>query len=163
MQLLFLLPLLGVFYFWNSLSIKNNRGLQTLVTSHLMGVSFVPILCKIIETVYDIIPKKLLKRLIDLLESLNLVAIWHYLVMALAIGATLFLIYIFQKKLFSREKLIERRISKGDCQQCGKRLPACSRACPFCGSAQFKSCPSCNQPMHVQGKFCKECGKPQRN
>lgn len=160
MQLLFLLPLLGVFSFWNSLSIKNNRGLQALVSSHLMAVSFIPVLCKILETVYDILPKKLLKRLIDLLESLNLVAIWHYLVMALAIVAALFLIYIFQKKLFSQEKLIERRISKGDCQQCGKRLPVGSPACPFCGSAQFRTCPNCNQPMHLHGKFCKECGQP---
>jgi len=160
MQLLFLLPLLAVFYFWNSISIKNTRGLQTLVSSHLMAVSFIPILCKIVETVYDIIPKKLLKGLIDLLESLNLVAIWHYLVMALAVAAALILIYIFQKKLFSRDKLIERRISKGDCQQCGKRLPAGSKACPFCGFPQFRTCPNCNQPMHAHGKYCKECGKP---
>src|SRR5665647_632691 len=91
MQMLFLLPLLAVFYVWNSVSIKNNRGLQVLVSAHLVGVSFIPILCKTLETVYDIIPKKLLKRLIDFLESLKLVAIWHYLVMALAIAAALFL------------------------------------------------------------------------
>jgi RNA polymerase subunit RPABC4/transcription elongation factor Spt4 len=159
MQMLFLLPLFAVFYLWNNLSIRNTRGLQTLVSSHLLTVSFIPILCKIIETVYDILPKKLLKRLIDFLESLRLVALWHYLVIALAVVAALFLIYIFQKKLFSREKLMERRISKGECQQCGKRLPAGSLACPFCGSAQFKSCPHCHQLMHVQGKHCHQCGK----
>ncbi len=158
MQMLFLLPLLAVFYVWNSSSIKNTRGLQTLVSSHLMGVSFIPILCKILETVYDIIPKKLLKRLIDFLESLKLVAIWHYLVIALAIVAALVLIYIFQKKLFSREKLAERRIAKGECQQCGKRLPPGAQACPFCGFAQFKACRNCNQLRHVQGKYCQQCG-----
>lgn len=139
MQMIFLLPLFMVFYAWNNKSIRKNRGLQTLVSSHLLAISFIPILCKIIETVYDIIPKKLLKKLIDLLESLKLVAIWHYLIIALAVAAALFLIYIFQKKLFSREKLIERRISKGDCQQCGKHLPAGSQACPFCGFSQFKT------------------------
>ena len=133
MQLIFLLPLFVVFYAWNNTSIRKGRGLQILVSSHLLCISFIPILCKIVETVYDIIPKKLLKKLIDLLESLKLVAVWHYLVIALAVGAALFLIYIFQKKLFSREKVIERRISKGDCQQCGKHLPAGSPACPFCG------------------------------
>ncbi len=159
MQLIFLLPLFAVFYSWNSASIRKSRGLQTLVSSHLLGVSFIPIFCKIIETVYDIIPKKLLKKLIDLLESLKLVAIWHYLVIALAVAAALFLIYIFQKKLFSREKLMERRISKGECQQCGKRLPAGSQACPFCGFAQFKPCSNCSNLMHVHGKYCRECGK----
>jgi len=163
MQMIFLLPLFVVFYAWNNTSIKKSRGLQTLVSSHLLGISFIPILCKIIETVYDIIPKKLLKQLIDLLETLKLVAIWHYLVIALTVAAALFLIYIFQKKLFSREKLIERRISKGECQQCGKHLPAGSQACPFCGFSQYKACSNCNSLMHVHGKYCRECGQPSTN
>lgn len=163
MQMIFLLPLFIVFYAWNNSSIKRNRGLQTLVSSHLLGISFIPILFKIIETVYDIIPKKLLKHLMDLLESLKLVAIWHYLIIALAVAAALFLIFIFQKKLFSREKLIERRISKGECQQCGKRLPAGSKACPFCGFVQFKHCSNCSSQMHVHGKFCRECGQQATN
>lgn len=158
MQMIFLLPLFVVFYAWNNTSIRKNRGLQTLVSSHLLGITFIPILCKIIETVYDIIPKMLLKKLIDLLESLKLVAIWHYLVIAVAIAAALLLIYIFQKKLFSPEKLIERRISKGECQHCGKHLPAGSAACPFCGFVQFKPCSRCNNLMHIKGKFCRECG-----
>ncbi len=158
MQLIFLLPLFVVFYAWNNTSIRKNRGIQTLVSTHLLGISFIPILCKIIETVYDIIPKKFLKKLIDLLESFKLVAVWHYLVIALAVAAALFLIYIFQKKLFSREKLIARRISKGECQQCGKHLPGGSTACPFCGFTQFKPCSNCNKLMHVYGIFCRECG-----
>ena len=113
------------------------------------------------ETVYDIIPKKLLKKLMDLLESLKLVAVWHYLVIAITVAAALFLIYIFQKKLFSREKLIERRITKGQCQECSKHLPAGSVACPFCGFAQFKACSSCGKMTLVYGKYCKECGKGQ--
>ena len=163
MQMIFLLPLFAAFYAWNSTSIKKSRGVQTLVSSHLLAVSFIPIFCKIIETVYDVIPKILLKRIMDLLESLKLVAIWHYLVIALAVAAALFLIYIFQKKLFSHGKLIERRISKGECQHCGKHLPAGSQACPFCGFAQFKSCSNCNMLMHVHGKYCRECGKPSTN
>ncbi|RPJ06622.1 MAG: zinc ribbon domain-containing protein [Deltaproteobacteria bacterium] len=159
MQLIFLLPLFAVFYLWNSASIKKSRGIQTLVSSHLLGISFIPIFFKIIETIYDIIPKKLLKQVMDLLESLGLVAIWHYLIIALAVAAALFLIYIFQKKLFSREKLLERRISKGECQQCGKHLPPGSQACPFCGYGQFTTCGNCNQPRHIHGKYCRECGK----
>jgi len=163
MQMIFLLPLFAAFYAWNSTSIKKSRGVQTLVSSHLLAVSFIPIFCKIIETIYDIIPKILLKKIIDLLESLKLVAIWHYLFIALAVAAALFLIYIFQKKLFSHGKLIERRISKGACQQCGKNLPAGSQACPFCGFAQFKTCSNCSNLMHVYSKYCRECGKPSKD
>ncbi len=162
MELIFLIPLFIVFYAWNNTSIKKSRGIQTLVSSHLLGVSFIPILCKIIEAVYDIIPKKLLKQLIDLLEAFKLIAIWHYLIIALAICAALFLIYIVQKKLFSSERLgriIEHRISNGDCQQCGKHLPIGSSACPFCGFVQYKPCSNCHNRMHVYGKYCRECGE----
>jgi hypothetical protein len=160
MQMVFLLPIFVVFYLWNNASIRKGRSVQVLVSSHLLVVSFIPIFFKIIDTIYDIIPKKLLKKIIDLLESLKLVAIWHYLVIALAVAAALFLIYIFQKKLFSREKLIERRISRGQCQNCAKQLPTGSQACPFCGFVQFKICPECNRQTHVYGKYCRECGRP---
>jgi predicted RNA-binding Zn-ribbon protein involved in translation (DUF1610 family) len=139
-------------------SIRKSRGVQTLVSSHLLVVSFIPIFFKIIDAVLDIIPKKLIKKIIDLLESLKLVAIWHYLIIAISVAVALFLIYIFQKKLFSREKLIERRIARGLCQQCGRHLPPESRACPFCGFAQYKTCPECSKPAHVYGKHCRECG-----
>jgi len=161
MQMIFLLPLFAVFFVWNNASIRKNRGIQTLVSSHLLVVSFIPIFFKIIETVYDIIPKKLLKKLVDLLESLKLVALWNYLIIAVAIAAALFLIYIFQKKIFSRDRLMERRIAKGLCQECGKHLPPGSQACPFCGSAQLKACGACGQPTPVYGKYCKACGKAQ--
>jgi hypothetical protein len=161
MQLVFLLPLLAAFYFWNGASIRKGRGVQTLVSSHLLVVAAIPVLFKIIETVYDIIPKKLLRKLIELLESLKLVAIWHYLMIALAVAGALFLIYIFQKKIFSREKMLERRIAKGQCQVCGKQLPAPSPACPFCGASQFKACGTCGKQTLVHGKFCRECGAPQ--
>jgi RNA polymerase subunit RPABC4/transcription elongation factor Spt4 len=161
MQMIFLLPLLAIFYAWNNASIRKDRGIQALVSSHLLVVSFIPVFFKIIDTVYDIIPKKLLKKLIDLLESLKLVALWHYLVIALAVAGALFVIYLFQKKLFSRQKLMERRIAKGQCQQCGKHLPPGSNACPFCGFAQFRACGSCSQPTPIFGKYCKACGKEQ--
>lgn len=159
MQLLFLLPIFVVFYTWNSMSLRKNREVQSLVSSHLLCVSFIPIFCKIIETVYVIVPKILLKKIIDLLEALKLIAIWYYLVMAFAVAAALFLIYIVQKKIFSYDKLVERRISKGECQNCGKCLPAGSQACPFCGFFQFKVCINCGKMMHIHGKYCMGCGK----
>ena len=161
MQLLFLLPLFAVFYAWNNASIRANRSLQALVTSHLLVVSFIPVFCKLIEAIYDIIPKQLLHKLIAVLTTLKLVAIWHYLIIVVAIGAALLLIYIFQKKLFSREKLVERRIAKGECQQCGKHLPTGARACPYCGYLQFSPCQACGKPKHTQARHCWACGTSQ--
>ncbi|MFO7541644.1 MAG: hypothetical protein R6W97_02385 [Thiobacillus sp.] len=69
-------------------------------------VAFIPVFFKIAELVYDIIPRQLLRQVIELLESFKLVAIWHYLVIVAAIVAAFALIYLFQKKLFSHHKLL---------------------------------------------------------
>ena len=118
-----------------------------------------PVFFKVVELVYDIIPKKLLKQIIDLLESLNLVAIWHYLLIAVAILVALALTYLFQKKLFSHEKLMQRRIAKDLCQHCGTRLPPNCRHCPTCGTGQYRSCSHCHEPTHVHGKYCMVWGQ----
>lgn len=158
MEMLFLAPLLAGFYLWNARSVVRRRPLQVLVSSHLLVIALIPVVFKVVELVYEIIPKQLLKHVIELLESLKLVALWHYLLMALAIVAALALIYLFQKKLFSYEKLMEKRIAKGLCQECHRQLPPGSRACPFCGYAQFRTCAQCNKPTYVHGAFCRECG-----
>lgn len=158
MQLVFLLPLFVAFLAWNNASLRKGRSLQTLVSAHLLVVSFIPIFFRIVETLYRIIPRKFLAALFDFLEAFKLVAIWHYLMMAVVIGAALLVIHLFQKKLFSRERLLERRISKGECQGCGRHLPADSAACPFCGYAQLRPCPHCQGLMHRHAPFCRHCG-----
>jgi hypothetical protein len=160
MQLLFLAPLFAAFYLWSVRSARRGRGVQTLVASHLLVVSFIPIFGKIAEAVLEIIPRRLLARLIALLASLNLVAVWHYLVIAAAVAGALVLIWFVQRKLFSRERLVEKRIGKGQCQECGKRLPAGARACPFCGFGQFVECGACRGSAHAYASHCAECGAP---
>ncbi len=158
MEMLFLLPLLAVFYFWNSRSLASNRPYQSLVSAHLLAVTMVPVLFELLRLVYDILPHKLIRHLIELLESLKLVALWHYLMIALGVVLALALIYLFQKKLFSRERLMQRRIAKGECHACGLHLPRDSRYCPSCGVGQYRSCPHCQQTTLLHGRFCTSCG-----
>ena len=159
MEMLFLLPLLLVFYYWNSRSITASRPFQTLISSHLLVIVLIPVFFKLVELLYDIIPRKLLKKLIEILESFKLIAIWHYLLIGAAILVALVLICLFQKKLFSREKLMQGRIAKGLCQTCGQRLPPDSRYCPACGAGQYEACRHCHEFTHVHGKFCRACGQ----
>jgi hypothetical protein len=159
MQLVFLLPLLAAFAAWHAVSERRGRGLQALVSAHLAVVASVPLVFHLAEAVYEVVPKHLLKRLIDLLVSLKLVALWHYLVIAVAVGAALATAFAIQRWLFSRERLLERRIAKGQCQRCGKRVPGGARACPFCGYAQRRACASCGGETPVHAPFCTECGE----
>jgi len=161
MEMAFLLPLIMLFYFWYSNSIKRNKPYQTLVSTHLLVVAFIPVIFKVMELVYDILPQKLLKHLIELLESFKLVAIWYYLMMVVGILAALALIYFLQKKIFSHQRLMNKRISKGQCQQCGVRLPANNEVCHACGFQQFRPCRHCHNPTYVHSEYCIVCGENQ--
>jgi hypothetical protein len=159
MEMLFLLPLFLVFYAWNARSIARERPFQTLVSSHLLVVALIPAFFKLIELVYDILPRKLLRHVIELLEAIKLVAIWHYLLIGASILAALALVYLFQRKLFSHEKMMQRRIARGQCQDCGLRLAADSRYCTACGADQYRTCASCQELTHAHGKYCRACGR----
>jgi len=158
MDFAFLLPLLFVIYFWNSRSIKKDNGVQMLLSSHLLVVVAIPTLWKIIDLVLQIIPDKLLEMVMLWLSAMKLLAIWYYLLVIVAIFVALGIIYLIQKKFFNKKRLIEKRLSKGECIECGENLPKDCIYCPFCATSQLRICESCKKETYVGGEFCKNCG-----
>ncbi|NLW48308.1 MAG: zinc ribbon domain-containing protein [Firmicutes bacterium] len=157
LQFLFLLPLLVIFYIWYKKSV-NNR-FQSLISTHLLIVVSIPIFLKIIKLILNIIPEQIIKNFIDLLDSLKLIAIWYYIVIAIAIGVAVLLIYLLQKHLFNREKIIGKRIRNRNCVGCGKKLPVNDEHCFECGTGQYQVCPECGRLTYVNSKYCRVCGK----
>jgi len=157
-QMLFLIPLLLIFYLWNHRSLKKESGLQVLISTHLLVIIAIPIFIKIIELVLELIPKHFLKKLFQALTALHLVAIWHYILILLSVLVAIFLIYIIQKKLFNKKRLQQKRLSNSSCIECGKKLPDNVRFCPFCGTHQVVDCSECKVETYVCGDFCSNCG-----
>ncbi len=160
-QMLFMLPLFFAFYFWSSHSVKRQRTIQTLIASHLLVVSTIPIILKVSELVLDLIPHHFFKKLFELLEKLHLIAIWHYLIILATVAAALFVIYLIQKKLFNQHRIYQRRLMKGLCYACGLQLHANTEYCSFCGEHQMKTCSSCNGTTPAKADFCTKCGEHQ--
>ncbi len=158
-QFLFLLPLFAIFYVWNIRSVKKDNKLQVLISSHLIVIASIPILFRIIDVVLELIPRHFFKNLFKLLKSLHIIALWHYVLIVASILFALFAIYIIQKKIFNKRRLQLKRLMKGACYHCGKKLPDGSTACPFCGVMQYKSCSGCESNTFVGGDYCISCGK----
>jgi len=157
-NILFLLPVIVVLYLWNSASIRKNRYLQTFISSHLLIVSFIPAFFEVCHAVFDLIPHQLFREIMAFLESWHLTAIWYYLLMIAAVAAALFLIYLFQKKVFTKERLMKRRLEKKKCIDCGRPLAQALPYCPFCGGSQQATCPHCRQETLQGASFCTRCG-----
>ena len=159
-QLLFMLPLFFIFFFWHSRNVKRNNKIQLLISSHLLVVASIPIVLKIINLVLELIPKHFFKELFKILEQFHIIALWHYVVILVSIFAVILFIYLIQKKIFNKKRLYQKRLMKGACYQCGKVLPQKDEICPFCGANQLRKCPNCNADTYVAGEYCVNCGKP---
>lgn len=158
-EFLFLLPLLLFAFFFYRRSVQKDQELLVLIFSHLLVVISIPITFEIIRLLLDILPFHILADLIELLEALNLVGIWNYILILLGISIALGVIFIVQKKLFSREKIYLKRIAQNKCTDCGTKLRGEKEYCYKCGSIQIKSCPHCQKKTHAHGIYCIHCGK----
>lgn len=159
-QLLFLLPIFGLFYAWSVRSVKKDNAIQTLIASHLLVIASLPIILKIVELVVDLIPRHFFKKLFEILESLHLMALWHYVVISGAIAAGLFLVYFIQRKVFNPQKVMQKRLMKNACIHCNKKLPTGAKFCPFCAGRQVETCPACHEDTPIAGTCCIHCGAP---
>ncbi|MBC8205736.1 MAG: zinc ribbon domain-containing protein [Kiritimatiellales bacterium] len=157
-QLVFMLPIFGVFYWWGNRSVKKDNPIQALLASHLLVIASLPIILKVIELVVDLIPKHFFKNLFKFLQSLHLMALWHYFVIFAAIGVGLALVCFIQRKVFNKQKVMQKRLAKGNCTACNKRLPTGAKSCPFCGKGQWNECGACHEETPIGGPFCIHCG-----
>ncbi|QHI68143.1 zinc ribbon domain-containing protein [Tichowtungia aerotolerans] len=160
-QLVFLLPIFGTFYWWNSRSIKKDNPIQTLISSHLLVIASLPIILKLIELVIDLIPEHFFKNLFKFLKSLHLMALWHYFLIFAIIIIGLLIVCFIQRKLFNKQKVLQKRLARGACTACSKRLPPGAVYCPFCGTGQLRTCTACGKQTPSGGACCIHCGTNQ--
>ena len=106
----------------------------------------------------DLIPRHFFKNIFNILKSLHLIAIWHYVVILISVCAGLLAVYVIQKKIFNNQRIQQKRLMKGACYFCGKNLPHGAITCPFCGTKQLKNCSECQEETYVCGDYCKNCG-----
>ena len=159
-KMLFLLPLLAVFLFWHKRSIAKERRVRGLLSAHLIVVSSIPILLEMLHLILELIPVHFFKELFKWIERLHLVALWYYFSIILAVAAGLFFIFIIQKKIFTPERLHHKRLAKGACPFCGKKLPDRNvAACPFCGKKLLRECTKCKKLTYLVARFCIHCGE----
>ncbi len=158
-ELLFLIPLFLIVLFWNNRSIRHDNWAQSLVSSHLLVVIFIPIFSKICEGIFEIIPKQLLQKLMKFLQDMQIFMLWYYFLILLAIGIALASIYFVQKKIFNKKRLTEKHVEHSDCQYCGRHLRIDDIYCPFCGANQLRKCHQCHEDTYRELSICRKCGK----
>ncbi len=157
-KFLFLFPLFLIFWFLYKVRSKREKNISSLIFAHLLIVTAIPIIFGIFEILLDLIPDHLLKDFFQFLESWNIAVVFNYILIILAILATLGLVYFVQKKLFSKKRTYLKRISKKRCPYCATGLRGNEKSCYKCGERLMVICTKCAQTTHSEGTFCRFCG-----
>lgn len=157
-QFVFLIPLLVVFFWLYKRSVKKENNILVLVFAHLLVVVSIPIVLELFRFLLDVIPFHFLRDFLEVLEALDLIIIWNYLLIIAGILVTIGLIYFVQKKLDFRSRTYLKRIGKKRCCFCGAHMPKRDNHCYKCGKKNMTECAQCKHKTYIKGKHCIYCG-----
>jgi cell fate (sporulation/competence/biofilm development) regulator YmcA (YheA/YmcA/DUF963 family)/predicted RNA-binding Zn-ribbon protein involved in translation (DUF1610 family) len=156
---LFLLPIIGLLYFWNVRSNKRGRNLSIIISSHFIIIALLPILFETMRLLLEFLPNVLFKTIYDFLINSKLISLWYYMVIAIIVIAITILIWVLQNKIFTQKRYLRNRIQKAKCTQCGIKTNYRYEFCPNCGNNLLKNCNHCNK-LTIEGyEYCQNCGK----
>lgn len=158
-DLTFLIPLIALLIVWNRVSFKKNWNICLTVSSHYILLPFLPVLFELFRLIVEILPEDLFKELYDYLVSLKLVSIWYYIAIVFSVLFIIFIIWLFQTKLFTKEKNFIRRYTTGKCMNCNSKINYSADFCPVCGYSLKVECPDCKKSTVRNIPYCMNCGR----
>ena len=159
-EFLFILPIFIWAYFWSLISIRKNKNIQTLISSHVLFIVILLVLTKMVFFVYQIMPHTFLTRLFIFLSSLRLNFIWNYILIFGSIILIVGIILFIQKIFFGEERTRLHKLRNHLCSNCAEKLMSPTQLfCDFCGVSQTSECTNCHKPKRILSAHCLHCGK----
>ncbi len=133
-----------------------------IISVHVSVLLSLPIIFYTLNLVYHVIPKTLLKKIIDFLYEIGLMAILNYITILIAILIFGYIIYFIQKrstqnKKISNDKNKQKNISFSKCPKCLNRVDFSKPYCPHCSNQLLAECPECHKQTLKDLNFCQHC------
>jgi len=170
-MLVFILPLLVFFGFWygrakkRQLAQKEYNPVIKIISAHISLILALPLFWYSLTLIYHVLPKTLLKSLVEFLVAIGLISLLNYFAILLVVLIFGALIYWIQKRTLAKKKSapivknFARMVSLGQCHDCGLKVDYTKPFCPFCGTGLHEECSSCKATMNKYEEFCCECGE----
>lgn len=157
LQLVFLTPLILVTYRWHGLSVQADRGLQSLLSWHLLLIFCVPLVVRLFEFLqFSNLVQAVVTAIVALVGGLYFIASYLFILVVPLVGFGL--IKFLQHFIFNPRVQAKKRIQSHRCIQCNAQLHSDDPHCPHCGFNQFQECPHCHNATYQYSPFCRVCG-----
>jgi len=157
LQILFLIPLIGLTYGWHHQTIQTNKGLQSLLSWHLLLIFCIPLIVRVFQfLLFSNLVSLVVETVITLVGGLWFIASYLFIITIPLLGFGL--IKFLQHFVFNPKVQAKKRIQKQRCIQCNSRLYTTDPFCPHCGFNQYQECPHCHNSTYQYAPFCRVCG-----
>jgi len=170
-MLIFTLPLLLFFGFFyrrsknRQLTHKNYNPVVKIISAHISLIVALPLVWYTLALLYHVLPKTLLKSIIEFLVEIGLISLLNYLAILLVVLFFGGVIYWIQKRTLKKKlsvhtsRNVPRLISWSQCFECEYKIDYTKAFCPFCGVKLHDECPSCKKRIIKHEPFCSSCGQ----
>ena len=169
-MLIFIMPLLLFFGFFyartkkKQLMHKNYNPIVKIISANISLILALPLVWYTLTLFYHVLPKTLLKDLIEFLMDNGLISLLNYFAILSVVLILGVLIYYIQKRTLKLKKDIsgnqkqQKLISWSQCFKCEFKIDYKNEYCPFCGTKLHENCLSCNKKMIINELYCAHCG-----
>ena len=169
----FTLPLLLLSFIAYRFSTRPHRKISvpnkliTLISSHIIMITLLPIFIDVLRLIFHIIPRRFLEKIIMFLYEYGFIFLGYYFLMFLGIVTVGLIVFFIQRSVAKREKLRKEMKEKtlyidaynqSICPNCKNRVDYTKNYCGFCQEELNRECSACKKqtPKHIQ--YCIECG-----
>ena len=164
--LLFLVPLVVVFFYLMRNYLQKDRYILYIIFKNILVVTLIPTVISFLSLINIFIPKIFIEKVLMFFYSLEIPFIVYYLAIAIAILIFIFIIIKIQKRFKEdNEKLKNNNISivdaynKNICIKCGNRVDFnIMNYCPCCQNELKIECKNCHTNSIKSLDFCSNCG-----
>lgn len=73
-------------------------------------------------------------------------------------GILIAAVYVLQRRYFTQEHIVQRRLRNDTCPECGSNLPSEAHFCPQCSHQVGSECPECGGHVTQLDSYCSTCG-----
>ena len=170
----FTLPLLILSFLAYRFSRRLNRTesvpnkLVTLISSHIIIISLLPIFIDAMYLLYHIIPHRFLENVIAFLYKFGFIFLGYYFLIFMGIVIVGLIVFFIQKSVSKRERLRKEMKEKSlyidaynqnKCPNCKNRVDYSKNYCGYCSETLNRECSSCKKRSTKNIEFCVECGE----
>lgn len=169
-MLIFILPLLVFFGFFYQRSKRRElmhqeyNPIVKIIAAHISLILALPLFWYSLTLIYHVLPKTLLKKIVDYLVEIGLISLLNYISILLVVLFFGGLIYWIQKRRLKHKHAVvlsknyKKLVSWSQCFGCEYKIDYTKMYCPFCGVKLHEKCSSCENEIVVHEEYCSECG-----